>query len=241
MRRILWLGLIAALALAGTSIAVAAKRDKGTSGVGFAFTASAGDSSKTRTCTGADGTYELTRALYSGGAIAAGRYAGATATVRLHTTVKDDALGFATGQVVIRDGDSLEAKAHLTGVIEGTTVSGTLVGRDRKGEDRGRLIANFSATLGDGTLALTAGSGSAANSAIVFGGTGCGRESSGAVTGEVSAITSTSITVKTENGDVSCSLTAEQAARLSDRLEVGDKVALACNAEGKLVKIGRKK
>lgn len=240
MHRILWLGLIAALALAGTSIAVAAKRDKGTSGVVFAFTASAGDSIKTRTCTGADGTYELTRARYGEGAITSGRYAGATAAVRLHTTVKDDTLGFAHGQVVIRDGDSLEARGTLVGVVDGSTVSGTIAGRDRKGEDRGRLIANFSATLGDRTLALTAGSGSAANSAIVFGGTGC-EKSNGAVTGEVTAITSTSITVKTENGEVSCTLTAEQAARLSDRLEVGQKVAIACTAEGKLIKIGRKK
>lgn len=236
MRRILWLGVIAALALAGTSIAVAAKRDKGTSEVAFAFTASAGDSIKTRTCTGADGTYKTTRAVY-GGAIASGRYAGDTATVRLSTTIKDGAVGLAAGQVAIRDGDSVEARGTLTGVVEGTTVSGTILGRDSKGEDRGRLIANFSATLGDGTLALTAGSGSAANSAIVFGGTGCGKKSNGAVTGTVKAITATSITVDTGTGEVTCTLTAEQAARLSRRIEAGDKVSMTCDSAAKLLRI----
>lgn len=138
-------------------------------------------------------------------------------------------------RLVIRDGDSVEARGNLTGVVQGTTVSGTILGRDSKGDGRGRLVANFSATLGDGTLALAAGTGSAANAAVVFGGTGCGKN--GAVTGTVTAVTSASITVDTGSGTVSCTLTAEQSARLSRRIEAGDRVRVVCNAEGKLLRI----
>jgi hypothetical protein len=41
-------------------------------------------------------------------------------------------------------------------------------------------------------------------------------------------------------GNVTCSLTAEQAARLDDRIEVGDRVSIRCDADAKLVRIDRR-
>ena len=239
MKRIMWLGVIVAVALVGAGFAVAAMRDKGTTAVTFSFTGTPGDV-RTRTCTGVDGTYVLTRALYTG--TATGLYNGATARLRLETTVNTtEGIGIAHGSFHVRSDDSLQAKAHLTGVIKGSTLTGVLVGRDVRGSDRGRLIANFSATLATGSIALTAGSGSADNDAVLFGGTGCGRHDTltGAL-GTVTLLTATSITVATSGGNVTCSLTAEQALKLAERIEVGDRVSIRCDAAAKLVKIDRK-
>lgn len=237
----MWLGLAVTVALAGAGLAIAAKRDKGTTAVSFAVAGTTGDSVKTRTCTGVDGTYVITKALYTG--TATGLYNGATARLRLDSTVNTtEGVGLAKGTLRLRSGGSLQAKANLVGVIEGGTLSGVLVGHDVRGTDRGKLIANFSATLTTGAIALSAGSGAADNDAVLFGGTGCGSKStiSGAL-GAVSAITSTSITVTTSGGSVTCSLTAEQAARLAERIDVGDRVSIRCDADGKLVKIDRRR
>jgi hypothetical protein len=237
----MWLGLAVTVALAGAGLAIAAKRDKGTTAVSFAVAGTTGDSVKTRTCTGVDGTYVITKALYTG--TATGLYNGATARLRLDSTVNTtEGVGLAKGTLRLRSGGSLQAKANLVGVIEGGTLSGVLVGHDVRGTDRGKVIANFSATLTTGAIALSAGSGAADNDAVLFGGTGCGSKStiSGAL-GAVSAITSTSITVTTSGGSVTCSLTAEQAARLAERIDVGDRVSIRCDADGKLVKIDHRR
>lgn len=242
MRRILLLVPIAILTLAVAGIAIAAKRDKGTASVAFAVSASA-DDSRTRTCTGVDGTYQLTRATYRG-TISGGRYDGLAAVVRLRSTVNTtENAGLATGRLFIRDGDRLEARASLAGVVEGGTLTGILRGRDSRGEDRGYLLANFSGTLSAGSLSLEAGSGSAANAAIVFGGTGCGAKPATTrvdARGEVSALGETSIVVSTDSGTITCSLTSEQAARLARTVKVGDRVRVRC-VGGRLVSFGKRR
>lgn len=240
MKRIFWLGLALTVALAGSGLAIAAKRDKGTTAVAFAFTGTAAaDELKSRSCTGADGTYVKTKAVYTGAVT--GLYSGTDAKLKLHTTVNTTkGLGVAAGSLHLRGDDSLEAKARLVGTVKGSTISGVLIGRDVRGEDRGKLIANFSATLGTGSISLNAGSGAAENDAVLYGGAGCEKQRLTGALGTVKTITSTSITVATSGGDVTCSLTAEQAARLG-RLEAGDRVAIRCDADGKLVKISRRK
>jgi hypothetical protein len=240
-KKIMWLGLAGALALVTAGLAVAAKRATGTTDAAIAFSATAGDDAKTRTCIGTDGTYSISRAAYTG-TVSSGLYAGGSVSVKLQTTVNTtEGTGVAKGTVAIRKDDQLQAKANLVGVVDGGSLTGVLTGRDVRGEDRGRLIANYAATLGAGTLALTAGDGSAANEAIVFGGTGCERRTTSGATGDVSAISSTSITVATSGGNVTCSLSAEQGARLADRIEVGDRVTISCDADGKLVRLGRRR
>ncbi len=242
MRRILLLVPVAALALAVAGLAIAAKKDKGTSGVAFALSASAGDS-KTRTCTGADGTYQLSRATYRG-TVSGGRYAGQSFVVRLHSTINQTKnAGLARGTLVIRSGDGREARAHLAGVVDGSTLTGLLSGRDTRGADRGHLLANFSGTLSGGALSLEAGTGSAGNAAVVFGGTGCNAKARATrvdARGELSALSATAIVVKTESGDITCSLTAAQAARLARDYAVGNRVQVRCIG-GKLVKISKRR
>ncbi|MEX2210912.1 MAG: hypothetical protein WD689_04030 [Gaiellaceae bacterium] len=240
-KKIMWIGLAGALALVGAGLAVAAMQAKGTSAGAFAFTASAGEPAKTRTCTGVDGTYSISHTVYTGTA-SSGLYNGQAVTVRLKTTVNTtENAGVAKGTIAFRGDDQLQAKGNLVGVVDGDTITGVVTGRDVRGEDRGALIANYSATLGTGTLSLTAGDGSAANEAILFGGTGCERRTTSGATGQVSAISTTSVTVATSGGNVTCSLSAEQGARLADRIEVGDRVRITCDADGKLVKLGRQR
>lgn len=238
MKRIMWLGSAALVALVGAGLGIAAKRDQGTTAVAFALSGTSGDA-RTHTCTGVDGTYVRTRARYTG--TATGLYDGASVRIRLESTVNTTkGLGVASGHVRIRS-DRLEAKANLVGTIEGSTLTGVLRGRDVRGADRGRLIANFSATLGTGTIALTAGGGAADNDAVLFGGRGCGRVLLSGALGTVSAISATSITVTTSGGSVTCSLTAEQAARLAGRIVVGHRVSIRCDADAKLVRIDRRR
>ena len=173
MRKLRWIALagLAALAAAGVAVAVI---PKGISLASASWTASPTDQVRTRTCTGADGTYQIVRGVFTG--TATGDLAG-NVRLRLHKTLNTtENRGFVKGKLVVRSGDETKAHANLVGVLNGsngTTVNGFLTGRIRDG---GALLANFSGTLNGSSFSGQLGGGSAANSAIVFGGTGCVRE-----------------------------------------------------------------
>lgn len=261
MRRILLLGLVAALGLAGASIAVAHRADdKGTTAFTLGLTTTVNES-RSRECTGVDGTY-VHRALRATGT-ATGTVAGA-AVLRLATTENTtEHLGVAAGTLSIRDAESdklmLRAKVH--GTVTGSDFNGWLSGKVVQDGKRGRLAANFTGTVGGNSVAINVGT-AGANPGVIFGGAGC-RKASGDderrsgdderksgdrrtndARGEITALTDTSITVKAENGDaLTCTLTAEQKARLDrEHVAVGDKAAVSCTSDGKVVavKLGRR-
>lgn len=169
--------LVVALVLTGFAVAKV-KESKKTAAVEATFTATATADRKTRQCTGADGTYNVTRGVYEGTAAGDPLLAGKV-TVRTESVVNaTSGLGWTKGHVAFRDADGkLKAKASLVAVNTGSTnLNGFLNGRVKEG---GHLLANFSAAFSaDGsTLTGALGSGAAVNSAILTKG-GCAREES---------------------------------------------------------------
>lgn len=172
MRKLKWIALTALVGLTAAGVAVAVI-PKGISSATATFDTTKAAKTKTKTCTGADGTYELTHGVYTG--TATGALAG-NVQIRFHSIVNTtEHLGLLKGKLVVRsagEGSQLKAKANLTAVVNNGNVSGFLSGRVR---DAGALLANFSATLSGDDFDGQLGSGSATNTAILFGGTGCGK------------------------------------------------------------------
>lgn len=248
--RLIALLVAAAVALLGTSLAVAAKRaGKGTDRVTTSFTAAATAKSKTRTCSGVDGKYRFIDGRYEGTASGDARLTGRL-LIRLRTVVNaTTGDGYTTGQLVIRASDGkLKAKASLAAATsDGSIVDGLLRGRVKAaGADApaGMLIANFRASLsGDGTqLSGELGGGAAQNSAIVFSGAGCERPARAqrrSARGTITAITDASVTVRPESGDaLTCTTTARQRERVRRaRAAVGARAALVCTASLELISL----
>ncbi len=172
MRKLKWIAITALVGLTAAGVAVAVM-PKGISSATATFDTTKAAQTKTKTCTGADGTYELTKGVYTG--TATGALAG-NVRIRFHSTVNTtEDLGLLKGKLTVRsggEGSQLKAKANLTAVINNGNVSGFLTGRVR---DAGALLANFSANLSGNDFDGQLGSGSATNTAILFAGTGCGK------------------------------------------------------------------
>src|SRR5919108_5944467 len=67
MRRLRWFALGLVVALGATSVALASEsRARETTAVSATFSAAPSGTVASRTCTGADGTYQITRGLYTG-------------------------------------------------------------------------------------------------------------------------------------------------------------------------------
>jgi hypothetical protein len=176
MKRTTTLILTALVALAVAGLAIAQDRQpKQTAAVVAAFTATATGTAKSTTCTGADGTYKVTRAAYEGTSTGDPKLAGKVA-LRLESVVNEtNGLGWTKGKLTVRDaaGKTL-AKTDLVAVNTAKTVlNGFVTGRVK---DSGRLYANFSgAVVADGSSVTgELGAGAALNSAVVTGG-GCER------------------------------------------------------------------
>jgi hypothetical protein len=253
MRRILWLGVVGALALTAAGVAVA-KRAADAEKVSATFSAVATDNVRTHTC----GTTQRVAGLFTGEAESSDARLDGPITLRV-TSVYDteDNVGVVQGRVRFsRDDEEGKGGARLHAVNDNGTLHGVVIGGVR--QQRAHLVATFTADFAAaGFTNGKLGTGSAGdNTGAVWAGKKCAeegattaargkrqgsregkREGSRTAGGEVTEITETSITVKTEDGQVSCTLTAEQAAHLSDRVKAGDKVDLSCNAEGKLLKI----
>jgi hypothetical protein len=249
MRRILWLGVVGALALTAAGVAVA-KRAADAEKVSATFSAAATDKVRTHTC----GTTQRVAGLFTGEAESSDARLDGPITLRV-TSVYDteDNVGVVQGRVRFsRDDEEGKGGASLHAVNENGTLHGVVIGGLR--EPGAHLVATFTADFAAAgfTNGKVGTGGAGDNTGAVWAKKKCAEE--GATTaargkregkregkrtsgGEVTEITDTSITVKTEDGEVSCTLTAEQSARLSDRVKAGDKVALNCSAEGKLLKI----
>lgn len=181
MKRLTTFALVSLVALVATGLAIAHGSDtRKTSPVSATFTAASTEKTTTVECTGADGTYAVTRGLYEGTATGSDGVLTGKISIRTKSVVNTTTgYGYTEGKVTLRDADgTLKAKARLVAVAsQKTALNGFMDGRVK---EQGHLLANFSAALSaDGkTLTGDIGAGAAQNTAIVTSG-GCQRSEAG--------------------------------------------------------------
>lgn len=163
---------VAAVALAVAGVAIADPGSGSTNTVSATFIATTSVDKNVQTCTGTDGTYEITHATYTGSAT--------SSDVNLNGAIKLDVkavynqtknLGWVEANVHV-DGSTAGhgAHGHLTAVNSNGTLEGFLNG-DEQGPD-GKLLANVTGaftSLG-GFTSGSIGTGGGNNTALVAGG-----------------------------------------------------------------------
>jgi hypothetical protein len=184
-RRIVWIVSGAVLALVTASLAVASHRGAQTDAAAATFSATEVKRIKSRTCEGSDGTYKITHAVLEGAVVSASDPVLA-GQLRLHLKSvynTTEGLGWVAGKAQIRNESAdpdTRARATFRAVNVGGELEGMFVGG--AGAPHWKVLANFSATLGDsGVTAGQIGGGSSVNSALLFRG-GCGKAHGDAAT-----------------------------------------------------------
>ena len=193
MTRLISIALVAVLALAIAGIAIAHNSGgnaQPTEPATAAFTATPNaDKTKTRQCTGPDGTYNVTKGVYNGTSTSDDPRLAGNITIRSKSVVNlDNGLGHTEGQVFLRDADTGKLKAVaglqavntergvLNGFIAGkvktaSTTARAKTGRHRHGKGGTSIAANFTAAFNaDGTqLTGELGTGTGQNTAVLYG------------------------------------------------------------------------
>jgi hypothetical protein len=155
----------AVAALAVASVAGAAyHRVQSSQAAAATFAANTVSHSKGHTCTGSDGTYTDTAATYAGTATSSDSRLAGNLTIRAHSVVGSNGLGWLDGSFRTAGGTHGTIHAALSG---GHAV-GTLVGNVRKPE--GKVVASISGdfTPAGGFSAGSLGTGSANGAGVVF-------------------------------------------------------------------------
>jgi hypothetical protein len=195
MRLTRWISLAiaAVMALAVAGIAVAHKSAgpaTPTEPAVATFTATPNaDKTRTRQCTGADGTYTIAKAVYNGTSTGDARLTG-NITIKSQSVVNTTTgLGHSEGEVFVRDAATGKLKAvasfaavnteqgvlngFLTGKVKNATAAAKAKrgGSHRHGNGGTSIAANFSAAFNaDGTqLSGELGGGAAQNTAVFYG------------------------------------------------------------------------
>jgi hypothetical protein len=171
-----WAVLAAAGALAVAGVAVAKHVAASTTAVSATFSATAVKQSTVRTCTGSDGTYELTDATYTGTASSADARLNGTLELRVKSAYNTtEGLGQLSADVKVRAADGRRlAEGKLRAVNQAGQLHGLLDGRVH--DPNGKLLGNVTAVFssGGGFSSGQIGTGTAASTAVVFDG-GCDR------------------------------------------------------------------
>lgn len=225
---------IAALGSAGGALAHSlAGNGLKTGAVAATFSAAPAASASTRTCTGGDGTYVITRGDWTGSATSAsGRLTGVVAIRGELGLNQTTGLGWFVGRVKIDGGSDgrVDAGANLRAVISGGKLSGFVDGRIR---DAGTVYGSVSATVANGGLADGAiGGGSVNPAALVIDQGSCtsapAQKPVVSAKGTITALSATSVTVQPAGGAAqTCSVGADLAASVA-KLKTGDTAAITC-------------
>jgi hypothetical protein len=179
-RRTIWSLVAGVVALVVVGIAVASQHGAQTDDATATFSATEVKRIKTRTCEGADGTYKITHAVVHGDVVSASDPVLA-GKLRLHLKSvynTTEGLGWVVGKARVRN-EAAEPDTHARASFKAVNVGGKLEGLfvGGAGAPHWRLLANFSASLGD-TGAVTGGTigaPSSDNSALLYRG-GCRSE-----------------------------------------------------------------
>lgn len=233
MRKTIVLTAAGLAALVATGLAVAhGIKATGVKAVSASFSAPTVSRAETRTCTGADGTYELTKATYTGTATSSEPALNGPIRLKVHsvynTTTK---LGTVAGELKVRDDDG-RVRARFWAVNSNGTLDGFVLGNGGHGPNGllGSLTAAWSATAGFSSGAL--GSGSGANLAVLAGHACAGKEAKPSVRlsvrGKVESISSSSIAVKPFDGTATQTCAITGASGSTSGIEAGDTVEMTC-------------
>ena len=169
MKALAGVAVVGALVFAGIAIAVPGSAS--TTAVSATFTATNVTNLKSRTCTGADGTYELRSATYSGNSSSGDSRLNGTIELRVKSVYNTtENLGWLDADVRVNGASAHRAHGKLHAVNTEGTLQGLLSGGVHG--DNGKLLANVSAgfTSGGGFTDGKLGTGSGANTALVFSG-----------------------------------------------------------------------
>jgi hypothetical protein len=156
-------------ALAVAVLAVAQLQGTGTQAVSATFTATSLVRSDTRTCTGSDGTYEITHARYNGTATSATAGLAGPIQIRVKSVYNTtERLGWVDGTLHIR-GDERRAAARLSAVNSNGVLDGFVQGH----LNRRYAVLRASFTVGytrtGGFTGGQLGTGSATNTGLLAG------------------------------------------------------------------------
>lgn len=251
MRRLKLLGLAALLTLVASGVAVAhegAKTAK-TDPAAATFTAERTKVSE-RTCTGSDGTYRVAREEFRGTVASSDPRLAGTVVLKTRSVINQaNGLGHTVGHAYLRATDGKnKGKAALVAVnTQRGVLDGVLSGFIRGAGDThgGALVANFRAVFAANGLSVTGelGGGASQNTAVIQHARGCPNDDDHddrsdkarlvVKHGEVSALSSTSLSVKVGDATVTFALT-ERLAKIVDELDiaVGTKVQVAYAVKG---------
>ena len=228
MRRII-IPILVALAAAFAGVAIAHQGQRRVKAVSATFTAATAAKAETRSCTGADGTYEIVKATYAG--TAASTEASLTGPVELkvtsvyNTTTK---IGWLEGRLKIGEGES-RSYAKLWAVNSNGSLDGFVYGEagHRSAALLGSLTAGWTPSGGSPTASSARLVDERCRLASAVPGKPAGSNVRLTVKGTVDAVSDTSISVKPSDGGAvrTCAIGAT-----SDRPSVvkGDSVEMYC-------------
>ena len=197
------------------------------------FSAAPASSASSRTCTGGDGTYVITRGDWNGAAASAnGRLSGGISIRGEMGVNQTTGLGWLIGRVKIDGGSDgrIDAGANLRAVISGGKLTGFVDGRIR---DAGTVYGSVTATVANGGLADGAiGGGTVNPAAIVIDNGSCvtvpAPKPVVPAKGTITALSATSVTVQPAGGTAqTCAVGADLAASVA-KLKAGDTAAITC-------------
>lgn len=238
MRKLILVSTAALVALAVTGVAVATLKPSGTQQVSATFSAPKRERGETRVCTGADGTYEITNAVYSGEADSTTPALDGPLVLQVKAVYNQTTkAGWVEGHAWIRGSDAAgDRRAHArfdATLGDGGAVEGFLGGRIgwRYADLHGNVSATF--TPAGGFVNGKIGGGGGSNLAVLAGRPCSGKPAPIAVKlevkGTVEKFDTASITVKPRDNSASqtCALKSGVSPSLGD-LKVGETVEMRC-------------
>jgi hypothetical protein len=231
MRRLIWIAA-GVVVLVGAGIAIAhGDNGKSIKQVSATFAATTASNLRTNTCTATDGTYETTRANYTGTATSTESTLNGTASVSAKSVI-NTTTGFGTvnGKLRIDTADGKHTVAEFDAVFSHGHIAGLVEGGGSE-HSWNKLVANLSADysaaggFANGKLGGTTG-----GDAVLISSGGCKSASSSKpdtieVHGTITAVSATSITA----AGVTCAVPTTIS---TSALHIGDRVELKCTVSG---------